>query len=342
MKKQWILPILLLFLCACSRRDGEVVYLYNWGEYLDPGIKEDFYRETGIKVIEDNFVQNEDMYMKISTNPTQYDLVIPSDYMVERLIKEDYLDTIDYSKLENFKYIHQDFQNMDYDPENKYTIPYFWGTVGIIYDPEMTGREINSWKDLFTEEFKDEIIMMDSMRDTIGVALLKNGYSMNSRDPEELEVARQDLIRQKEWVLAYLVDETKSLMVNKEAAIAVMYSGDAMIALDENPNLKYIVPEEGTNLWFDCLTLLKGGRNKDNAMKFIDYLLRPDVAAKNSRFVGYSTPNDKALEIMGDDFINNPVYHPDLTKIKHLETFRDPSDFIEDYEDIWADLKAAK
>lgn len=344
----WLLLILILFcsigfgMTSCQKQEDNVVYLYNWGEYLDPEVKEKFYEETGIKVIEDNFVQNEDMYMKLASEPGNYDLVVPSDYMIERMIKDDMVQPIHYEHLKNFKNIDPKMLHKDFDPEQKYSVPYFWGTVGIVYNKKMVDHEDLHWSDLFDPCYKDEIIMMDSMRDTIGVALLKEGYSMNEHDPDALKKAKQVLIAQKPLVLAYLVDETKSLMINGEAALALMYSGDAIIALQENEDLGYVIPTEGTNLWFDSLVIPKGARHVKNAEKFLDFLMRPDIAAQNSTYVGYTTPNVEALKLMDKETVESEAYNPDLSKIKHLETYHDPRDVIELYENLWADLKAAK
>lgn len=225
-KKNIFLNVLFSFcmiflLSSCSKREGNVVNMYNWGEYIDKEVLDEFTRETGIKVNYETFVTNEDMYLKIKQGGSNYDIVVPSDYMIEKMIKEDMLEPIDKSKLSNYKNIDVKFLNKSYDPESKYSIPLYWGTLGILYNKNLVDGEITSWADLWDEKHKDKIVMLDSSRDSFAAALLKNGFSMNSRNKEELEIAKKDLIKQKKSILAYLVDETKDNMLAENAAIAV-------------------------------------------------------------------------------------------------------------------------
>ena len=340
MKKILLFLLTIMVLTSCSKDESNVLYVYNWGEYIEPALLDKFEKETGIKVIYDTFEQNEDMYMKVKEGGSNYDVVVPSDYMAEKMIKQGMLEKIDYSKIPNFKYIDQRFRNLDYDPKNEYTVPYMWGTVGILYNKNKVKEKVDSWNILWDEKYKDNIIMMNSTRDTLGVALKRLGYSMNSRNDAELEKAKQSLIKQKDLVLAYLVDETKTQMVNEEADLAVMYSGDAIVSKGENENLEYVIPKEGSNLWFDTLAILKNAKNKENAEKFINFMTNPENAQLNAEYIGYSLPSTQARKLLDKEIQEDQTAYPDLSKHKNMEIFKDPSDFVEKYDDIWADIKA--
>lgn len=338
-----IISISLLAGCGKDKEtSGEKLYVYNWGEYIDESILKDFEKETGIKVIYETFTQNEDMYMRIKEGGSSYDVVVPSDYMIERMISEDMLMEMDFSKLSNFKNIGEDYLNMEYDPEQKYSVPYFWGTVGIFYNKKMVKEKPESWSVLWDKQYKDNIIMMDSTRDSIGIALIKDGYSMNSRNMDELNKAKKDLIEQKKIVMAYLVDEIKSQMVNEEAALAPVYSGDAVVAMSENEDLDYVIPKEGSNIWFDAMVIPKEAKNVENAYKFIDYVLRPEIGAKIAEYVEYSTPNTEAYKLIEEDLSFKEVAYPDLSQYPNLEVFKNPSDYNKIFTDIWAEVKAAR
>ena len=340
MKKILLFLLTILVLTSCSKDDSNVLYVYNWGEYIEPALIEKFEKETGIKVIYDTFEQNEDMYMKVKEGGNNYDVVVPSDYMAEKMIKQGMLEKIDYSKIPNFKYIDEKFRNLDYDPKNEYTVPYMWGTVGILYNKNKVKENVDSWNILWDEKYKDNIIMMNSTRDTLGVALKRLGYSMNSRNEAELEKAKESLIKQKDIVLAYLVDETKTQMVNEEADLAVMYSGDAIVSKGENENLEYVIPKEGSNLWFDTLAILKNAKHKENAEKFINFMTDPENAKLGAEYIGYSLPSTEAKKLLDKEVQEDATAYPDLSRHKNMEIFKDPSDFVEKYDDIWADIKA--
>lgn len=328
---------MIFLLSSCNKREGNVVNMYNWGEYIDKEVLDEFTRETGIKVNYETFVTNEDMYLKIKQGGSNYDIVVPSDYMIEKMIKEDMLEPIDKSKLSNYKNIDAKFLNKSYDPESKYSIPLYWGTLGILYNKNLVDGEITSWADLWDEKHKDKIVMLDSSRDSFAAALLKNGFSMNSRNKEELEIAKKDLIKQKKSILAYLVDETKDNMLAENAAIAVMYSGDATELLDADEKFEYVKPKEGTNLWFDSMVILKNSKNKENAHKLIDFLIRKDILSKNMNYTYYAVPNQ---EVINENELVKSVTKIDDEYFKKMEVFKDPSDFLKEYDNIWTDVKA--
>lgn len=287
MKKCWLLFVLLtLLLTACGGNDN-VVNVYNWGEYIDTEVLRQFEDETGITVVYDTFVTNEDMYVKMKNDSSQFDVVIPSDYMIDRMIKEDMVQPLDASKIPNREKVNTEFfSDMTFDADGTYSVPYMWGTLGIVYDKTKVSPAPTSWDVLWDPQYEGRIVMMDSVRDTLGIALVRLGYSMNARDEAQLEEAKNTLIEQKPLVYAYRLDETKDMMVQSESDLAVMYSGDAYVALSGNENLEYVVPEEGSNLWIDGMVITKDAKNVDNAHAFINFMTRPDIAAKNAEYIG--------------------------------------------------------
>jgi spermidine/putrescine transport system substrate-binding protein len=275
MKKRWLLFVLLtLLLTACGGNDN-VVNVYNWGEYIDTEVLRQFEDETGITVVYDTFVTNEDMYVKMKNDSSQFDVVIPSDYMIDRMIKEDMVQPLDASKIPNREKVNTEFfSDMTFDADGTYSVPYMWGTLGIVYDKTKVSPAPTSWDVLWDPQYEGRIVMMDSVRDTLGIALVRLGYSMNARDEAQLEEAKNTLIEQKPLVYAYRLDETKDMMVQSESDLAVMYSGDAYVALSGNENLEYVVPEEGSNLWIDGMVITKDAKNVDNAHAFINFMTR--------------------------------------------------------------------
>ena len=313
--------------CGSSSSAGEngEVIVYNWGEYIDPETLTMFEEETGIKVVYDEFEINEIMYPKVEAGSSAYDVVCPSDYMVQKMIENDLIQELDYDKIPNAKEnIGAQYyeQAAAYDPGNKYCVPYCWGTVGIIYNKTMVDTPPTKWADLWDGKYADNILMMDSIKDSFMVALKKNGFSSNSLDESELQIATNDLIAQKPLVQAYVVDQVRDKMIGGEAAIGVMFSVDAIYVIGENPDLDYVIPEEGTNVWIDGWVIPKNAPNKENAEKFIDFMCRPDVALKNFEYITYGTPNTAARELIEDeDLKNSPIAFPDLTQYNNLETF---------------------
>lgn len=333
--------IFMLMLSACSQ-EKEVVKLYNWGDYVDESIFDEFEEETGIKVLMDTFETNEDMYIKLKKTGTDYDLAIPSDYMIEKMIKEDMLQKIDMSVLENYSKIDSRFKKMDFDPNEEYSVPYAWGTVGIAYNKKMVDDTVDSWDILWNEKYKDNIFMLNSQRDSIGISLIRLGYSLNSRNVDELEQAKEELIKQKPIVAAYTGDDTKDAMVAEEGAMALTWSGEAQAMALENPDIDYAIPKEGSNIWLDSIVLLKTSKNTENAMKFIDFLCRPDISAKNLGYIAYSTPIPEAVEMLPDELKNSHICNPDMSTFPNMEVFHDPQDIIKEYERIWLEITSAE
>lgn len=339
-----LLPVAL---CGCGSDKGlnGQVIVYNWGEYIDPETIRMFEEESGIKVIYDEFETNESMYPKVESGAVAYDIACPSDYMISRMIQNGMLSEIDYDKMPNAKKnIGAQYyeQSRGFDPENKYAIPYCWGTVGILYNKTMVEEPVTRWAQLWDEKYADNILMQDSVRDAFMVAEKLNGNSMNTLDAEELEAAKNLLIRQKPLVQAYVVDQVRDKMIGGEAAIGVIYSGEAIYTQKENPDLVYVIPEEGTNVWIDSWVILKNAPNKENAEKFIDFMCREDIALMNFEYITYSTPNVAARELIEEEDIrNSEIAFPDLSQYDNLETYvylGEDGDYL--YNELWKEVKA--
>ena len=325
-------------------RSEEQVIVYNWGEYIDPDVLTMFEEETGISVIYEEFETNEIMYPKIKSGAIAYDVVCPSDYMIERMVREDLLAEINWDNVPNIKNIDPTYmdQSKSFDPDNAYSVPYCFGTVGILYNKTMVDEPIDSWDVLWDPKYTDNILMQDSVRDAFAVALKRKGYSLNSTDVNELEEATADLIKQKPLVQAYVIDQVRDKMIGNEAAIGVIYSGEAIYTQWENENLEYVIPKEGSNVWIDSWVIPKNAQNKENGEKFINFLCRPDIALMNFEYITYSTPNKEARALIEDEELrNSTIAFPTADMLKDCETFRflgnDADAF---YNELWNKVKA--
>ena len=326
-----------------TSKNGQVI-VYNWGEYIDPEIIDLFEEETGIDVIYEEFETNEIMYPKIQSGAIAYDVVCPSDYMIQRMIENDLLAEINYDHIPNLKYIGDNYMKMSrqFDPENKYSVPYLWGTVGILYNKKMVDEPVDSWGILWDKKYEDSILMQDSVRDAFAVALKYLGYSLNSTDLDELEAAKNLLIEQKPLVQAYVIDQVRDKMIGGEAALGVIYSGEALYCQQENPDLDYVIPKEGTNIWIDSCVIPKNAKNVENAEAFINFLCRPDIAKMNFDYITYSIPNTAGRDLIEDESLrNSPIAFPDDSKLENCETFRflgDDNDAL--YNRLWREIKS--
>lgn len=320
------------------------VIVYSWGEYLDPEVITLFEKETGINVVYEEFETNEIMYPKVQSGAIAYDVVCPSDYMIQRMIENDLLAELNFDNIPNVKNIGQEYfkQSRQFDSENKYSVPYCWGTVGILYNKTMVDEPIDSWSVLWDEKYIDNILMQDSVRDAFAVALKYKGHSLNSTDLDELEEAKELLIEQKSLVQAYVIDQVRDKMIGNEAAIGVIYSGEAIYTQLENPNLEYVIPKEGSNVWIDSWVIPKNAKHKENAEAFINFLCRPDIAKMNFDYITYSTPNTAARELIEDPAIrNSKIAFPDASELERCETFQfldDKNDAI--YNKLWREIKS--
>lgn len=315
-------------LIGCNSQSGGEngeLYVYNWGEYIDPDTLDMFEEETGIKVIYDEYDTNETMYPKVAAGASTYDVICPSDYMIQKMIDNDLLQELNFDNMPNAKAnigVQYYESAEEFDPGNKYCVPYCWGTVGILYNTSMVDEPVTSWSILWDEKYADDILMQDSVRDAFMVALKLNGFSMNTLNENELEIAKNSLIEQRPLVQAWVIDEVRDKMIAGEAALGVIYSGEAIYTQRENPDLEYVIPEEGTNVWIDGWVITKNAPNKENAEKFIDFMCRPDIALMNFEYITYSTPNTAARELIEDEDIrNSEIAFPDLSQYRNLETF---------------------
>lgn len=345
-----LLLAVAVILTACGspgtgKGDGSekvVLNVFNWGDYMCDTVLEAFEKEyPHIKVNYETYTTNEDMYVKIKTGGSAYDVAFPSDYMIKRMIDEGLVKEINMDNIPNYKYIDDQFKNLSYDPDNKYSVPYLWGTVGILYNKTMVTEPVDSWSILWDEKYKKQIIMSDSERDSIGITLKMLGYSMNTKNIDELEEAKQKMIEQKPLVLAYLVDEAKDMMVAESAAMAVVWSGDALIAMGENENLAYAIPKEGTNYWFDCMVIPSTSKHQKEAEIFINFLCDPEMSLRNVDYIGYATPNTETMKMLDPEVITNSTAYPDLNQLENCEIFEYPGDEVNKiYNRIWTEVKA--
>ena len=338
---------------ASGSADGGELYVYNWGEYIDEDVISQFEEETGITVVYDLFETNEEMYPVIEAGAVNYDVVCPSDYMIQKMRENDLLAELNFDNIPNIDQIDPAYMEMSqaFDPENKYSVPYCWGTVGILYNTKLLDElgvpAPTKWADLWDERLSGEILMQDSVRDAFMVALKKDGYSMNSESKDELEQTKQELIDQKPLVQAYVIDQVRDKMIGGEAAVGVIYSGEMLYIQDEVANLgldydlEYVIPEEGTNLWLDSWVIPKNAKNKENAEKWIDFLCRPEIAKANFEYITYPTPNKGAFELLDEDLQNNKAVFPDIDSLNNSEVYEylgDETDNI--YNELWKEIKS--
>lgn len=335
-----ILSTTMMVGCGRGIDSTEVLNIYNVGDYIDEELITKFEEETGIKVLYETYDTNEMMYQKVKSGSTNYDLVFPSDYMVEKMINEDLLQKVDFKNIPNIKYIDKDFLNPIYDENNEYSVPYMWGTFGILYNKKMVKEQVDSWEILWDPKYKSNIMMFDSVRDTMAIGLKKLGYSINSIDPKQINEAKDALMKQKDLVLAYVNDEGKDRLLGEEVAMGIIYSGDAVTLMNENSNLEYVIPKEGTNKWVDAMCIPKTAQNKKEAELFINFLLDPENAKVNTEYIGYSTPNEGALKLLDKEITENPVAYPSQEVLDKCETFIDLGDKIKLYDRAWIELKS--
>ena len=323
---------------------GEQLVVYNWGEYMDPDVITIFEEETGIKVIYEEFETNEIMFPKIKAGAIAYDLVCPSDYMIQKMISNDLLAKINYDNIPNLKNIGNIYmeKSEQFDPGNQYSVPYCWGTVGILYNTKMISEPVDSWGVLWDSQYRDSILMQDSVRDAFAVALKYQGHSLNSTNIHELTEAERLLSNQKPLVQAYVVDQVRDKMIGGEAALGVIYSGEAIYTQSENPDLCYVIPKEGSNVWIDSWVIPKNAQHKENAEKFIDFLCRPDIALMNFEYITYSTPNVTAWELIEDEELkNNLVAFPTDEMLENCETYQYLGEDVDAiYNDLWKAVKS--
>lgn len=319
----------------------------NWGEYMSVGdpdvldVNKEFEALTGIHVNYKTAATNEELYAKLLSGGATYDIIIPSDYMISRMIDENLLQPLNFDNIPNVSLINDRFLQPVYDPDNAYSVPYMWGIVCLIYNTEMIADSVESWDALWNPAYANNILMFNNPRDAFGIALLKNGFSINTQDPDELKIAAESLKSQKFVVQAYVMDEIFDKMGGGSAAIAPYYAGDAVTMMEDNPDLSWAIPEEGTNQFVDALCIPATSAQKEAAEMYINFLNEPEVALANAEYIGYSTPNTAAFALLNEDVQNNPLQYPDETYlVEKTEFFYNLSQETNDLlQTLWTELK---
>lgn len=332
---------------------GISINVYNWGEYISTGADEgtlnvnaEFTKLTGIQVNYTTYPSNEDLYSKLKNGGASYDVIIPSDYMISKMINEDMIQPINLDNIPNFKYIMDNFKNPAYDPENAYSVPYTWGTVGIIYNTtqvDVPEEEID-WDILWDETYADQILMFDNPRDAFAIAEIMEGYSLNTEDSDELIIAAERLKEQKSVVQAYVMDEIFDKMASGDAWLAPYYAGDALTILEENEDLAFVVPSSGTNLFVDAMCIPTGAKQKEAAEMYINFMCEPDIAFANIDYICYSTPHSAAFDMLDEETQNDPVSYPDSEYLESNTTvFVNLSDEANaQMQMLWTEMKSAQ
>ncbi len=333
--------------------DNISINVYNWGEYICTGADEgtlnvnaEFTKLTGIKVNYTNYATNEELYAKLKGGGATYDVIIPSDYMISKMIKEEMVQKLDFDNIPNFKYIMDNFRNQAYDPENDYSVPYTWGTVGIIYDEtviDMNPEDID-WDLLWNEDYADQILMFDNPRDAFAIAEIMLGYSINTESSKELAEAAEMLTEQKKVVQGHVMDEIFDKMGAGEALIAPYYAGDALTIMDENDSLNFVVPKSGTNLFIDAMCIPTTSKQKEAAEMYINFMCEPDIAFSNIDYICYSTPHSAAYEMLDEETRNSPISYPgDEFLAENSTVFVNLSDEANlEMQTLWTEMKSAR
>ncbi|KRM61573.1 spermidine putrescine ABC transporter binding protein [Paucilactobacillus vaccinostercus DSM 20634] len=330
---------------AKTSADGQrVLNIYNWGDYIDPALIKKFEHQTGYHVVYETFDSNEAMLTKIKQGGTSYDLAVPSDYTVQRMRKAHLLVKLDKRRLPLLKNIDQRFMNLTFDPGNDYSVPYFWGTLGIVYNDQMVkASQVQHWSQLWNPQFKNQIMLTDSARDMLAIALIPLGYSVNTTNKTQLDQAAKRLDQLAPNTKAVVADEIKMYMEQDEAAVAVTYSGEAAEMMANNTHLHYVVPSEGSNMWFDNWVIPKTAKHRKAAYAFLNFMLEPKNAAQNAEYIGYSTPNKAAMKDLPASVRNDAQFYPSRETVTHLQVYKDlPLKTIGDYNDLFLEFKMFK
>lgn len=329
-----------------AKSTGVTINVYNWGEYISNGtdgsldVNEEFTRRTGIEVNYTTFDSNESLYSKLAGGGADYDVIIPSDYMISKMINENMLAELDYANIPNFENIDEQFRDPEYDPGCAYSVPYTWGTLGLFYNTDYVTEEITSWSSLWDEQYSGKILMFDNPRDAFAIAQVRLGYSLNSTDPEEWNEAAELLKEQKPLVQAYVMDQIFDKMESGEAWLAPYYSGDAGVLVENNENIMFVIPEEGTNYFVDAMCIPITSTHKTEAELYINFMCDPEIAGANMDYVGYSTPISAAKEYLAEEVISNPIYYPDEETLSRTEVFINlPEEISTQVDMLWAEVK---
>ncbi len=347
-KKKWLLAALavsMLLICTgCRSGENGEVYVYSYGDYFDQEVIADFEDETGIRVIQDTYDTAEEMYPVIEKGTVDYDVVVTSDYMIEKMIGNDMLLTLDKKNIPALKNIDSEYlkKSQSFDPGNKYSVPYMVGVSGIIYNKKMVGNEkIDSWSDLWNPKFKDSIVMPDSVRDDFMIALRQLGYDQNTTDEKEIKEAAELLKKQKPLVYKYANDSARDLLADGSAAIGVVWNGEYIYTKDLNPDVEFVVPKEGTEFFVDSWVIPKTSKNKENAEKFINYMCKAKVAKQNFDYLYYTTPNAAAKDLIEKKYRNQEAVFPSKETLSKCDTLKTLDPKTTDlYSKYWKEVKA--
>lgn len=343
-----VISVMLLFsLCACGGDDGKVtINVYNWGEYIANGddgtldVIKEFEKATGIKVNYTTYATNEEMYAKIKNGAGDYDVIIPSDYMISRMIEEDMLEKLDYSNIPNYELIMDDYKSANYDPTGEYSVPYAWGVVGIIYNKDKVTKTVDSWDILWDEDYAGKILMFNNSRDAFAIALQRLGYSINTTDLAQIDEAAKLLNDQKAVRQSLVMDEIFDLIGNGTSWIAPYYAGDALTIMSENENIGFAIPKEGVNRFVDAMCIPKGSEHKTEAEMFINFMCQTDIVLANSEMTGYSVPQQEAYEKLPEEVKNNEYAYPSEEVLARTEEFSHlPKNVLEHIQDLWIEIQ---
>ncbi len=335
-----VLAMVLTAVAGCGSEQKETLNVLNYDIYIDKDLLKEFQEANNVTIKYDTYATPEEMYIKAKAGASNYDLIISSEYMIERMISEGMVNKLNFDNIPNYKFIGEDFKNQPYDPDNEYAVPYFWGTLGILYNKNTVDASSDSWAMLWDENYSKKIIMMDSQRDSFGAALKLLGYSMNTVNEKELDEAKELLLKQKPLVMAYITDGAPDIMVNEEADMALVWSGEAVAAMAENENLDFVIPKEGSNIWIDAMFVPSTTKNQPLAEKFIDFLCSKEATLKNIEEVWYSTVHTEAIKEVDEELLNNPAFNIPQEDIAKMEMLRDPKEFLELYTDRWTEIAA--
>ncbi len=352
-----VLVMMMALFSGCKfGQDIITLNVYNWGEYISDGsdglmdVNAEFEKLYGnkVRVNYKTYESNESMYTLLESGAAEYDIVIPSDYMIGKMIKEGMLAKLNFDNIPNYQYIHEKYKNLEYDPNNEYSVPYTWGTVGIFYNKKYVEEEdlAQGWDILWNEKYAGKIYMFDNARDSFAIALKKLGYSMNTTNPDEWKAAYDELAKQKPLVQGYFMDQVFQKMTNEEGWLAPYYSGDGANMItgeDGNENIGYFVPDQGTNLFVDAMCVLKNSKNKELAEKYINFMCEPDVATANAEYICYSTPHMKALEMISEEVRTNLMFYPKMEVVEQAEVYITlPEDTMKLQKELWIQLKCLR
>ena len=325
---------------------GVTINVYNWGEYIangtdgSPDVNEEFTRRTGIKVNYTTFDSNESLYSKLVGGGADYDVIIPSDYMLSKLINENMLAELDFSNIPNYRYIDERFRDPEYDPGSRYSVPYTWGVVGLFYNTDYIEEEITSWSALWDDRYAGKILMFDNPRDSFAIAQFMLGQSLNTTDENDWTEAAELLKQQRPLVQAYVMDQIFDKMESGEAWMAPYYSGDAAILVENSDSIAFVVPEEGTNYFVDAMCIPITSSHKEEAEAYINFLCDPEIAGENMNYVGYSTPESAAKAYMDAEMVESSLYYPDDRILERTQVFVNlPEGTSKRLDSLWAEVK---